>query len=63
MFLDSVLYMIFRFYALSYVQVLLTIDDALVMDRSVGIGAVLGPNDSSHVASTCLEDVEDVVER
>lgn len=55
--------MIFRFYALSYVQVLLTIDDALVMDRSVGIGAVLGPNDSSHVASTCLEDVEDVVER
>lgn len=41
---------------------LLTID-ALVMDWSVGIGIVLGPNDSSHVASTCLEDVEDVVER
>lgn len=41
---------------------LLTID-ALFMDWSVGISVVLGPNDSSHVASTCLEDVEDVVER
>jgi len=37
--------------------------DALFMDWSVGISVVLGPNDSSHVASTCLEDVEDVVER
>lgn len=36
---------------------------ALVKDMSVGIGTVLGPNDSSHVASTCLEDVKDVVER